>query len=265
MDLYQIKELGIMANNQQKSDKTTILNLQGSFFHGIMAAVVMLVDLEVDDLFFVQRLQVPNGSKICCFCMFLWFCWVILKRKEARSPDKLLILFWFVLESVIQLFVPSFFASFGWERGRTSMFVCVNSSWIFCRKSGDFSDQPHNLLSSWWKVLEKNTLKTQTTRMCFGFLVLVDSCSQMAILISSLSFKSFQKTNRYVYSGTPKGHLHDGIFQGRRWHTPSLHLGPQENRKVSWQLGGQYHGNLGVLPPQCQPHPRKQQGLLRDY
>lgn len=103
------------------------------FFHGlgIMAAVVMLADLEVDDLFFVQRLQVPSGSKMICFCMFLWCCWVILKRKEAWSPDKLLILFWFFLESVIQRFVPNLSSHhFGWERGRTSMFVFVNGSWI---------------------------------------------------------------------------------------------------------------------------------------
>lgn len=114
------------------------------------------------------------------------------------------------------------------------------------------------------ECVEKNTLKTQTKRMCVGFLVLVDSCSQMAILISSLSFKSHQKTNRYVYSGTPKGHLHDGIFQGRRWHTPSLHLGPQENRKVSWQLGGQYHGNSGVLPPNAKPTPQETTRFIKE-
>ena len=36
-----------------------------------MAAVVMVDDLEVDNLFFVQRLQVPNASKKFVFCMFL--------------------------------------------------------------------------------------------------------------------------------------------------------------------------------------------------
>ena len=232
MDLYQIKELGIMA------------------------AVVMVVDLEVDDLFFVQRLQVPSGSKICCFCMFFWCCWVILKRKEAWSPDKLLILSWFFLESVIQLFVPYLFShDFGWERGRTSMFVYVNSSWKCLVAS--LVTLVTNPTTCWqhdgkcWK----NTLKAQTNRMCVGFLVLVDSCSQMAILTSSLPFKNHQKTNRYVYSGTSKGHLLNGIFQGRRWHTPSLHLGPQENRKVSWQLGANISWELSGArgAPPCQP------------
>lgn len=48
-----------------------------------MAAVVMLVDLEVDDLFFVQRLQVPSGSKMICFCIF--FVMLLSDFEEERG------------------------------------------------------------------------------------------------------------------------------------------------------------------------------------